>query len=51
MEEVDQIFRDSKNIFEPVKTARRLPHDVLGDKQPPIGKASADTVEEAERRA
>lgn len=25
LEEVDQIFRDSKNIFDPVKQARRLP--------------------------
>lgn len=29
LEEVDQIFRDSSNIFDPVKMARQLPSDVL----------------------
>lgn len=29
LEEVDQIFRDSSNIFDPVKMARQLPADVL----------------------
>lgn len=29
LEEVDQIFRDISNIFDPVKMARQLPSDVL----------------------
>lgn len=29
LEEVDQIFRDSKNIFDPVKVARQLPARAL----------------------
>ncbi len=31
LEEIDQIFRDSKNIFEPPKMARKLPAAALAD--------------------
>lgn len=31
LEEVDQIFRDSKSVFDPVKMARRLPDHSHGE--------------------
>jgi len=45
LEEVDQIFRDSSNIFHPVKMAKQLPASTLGDLDDPVEKAKANTVE------
>ena len=51
LEEVDQIFRDSKNIFEPVRMAKGLPHEAFEDHETPTGKASAESVEKAQKEA
>ena len=47
LEEVDQIFRDSKTIFDPVKTARALPPHTLREINLDDRKAQAETVERA----
>lgn len=46
LEEVDQIFRDSKNIFDPVKMANKLPVHTLADPEMEAEKAHADKLEE-----
>ena len=50
LEEVDQIFRDSKNILEPVKVARRLPVHTSADPEGPTGKLTSDRTEETNGR-
>lgn len=47
LEEVDQIFRDSSNIFDPVKMAKKLPATTLADPEVMAEKAQADKVENA----
>lgn len=49
LEEVDQIFRDSKNIFQPVKVSRMLPKGSLVDdvRRDNEKSESVDTVEKA----
>lgn len=44
LEEVDQIFRDSKNVFAPVKVAARFQKRVAGTEGG--GKSSIDTFED-----
>jgi hypothetical protein len=34
LEEVDQIFRDSKTVLDPVKMSAKLPRDVLFEPSP-----------------
>ena len=45
LEEVDQIFRDSKNIFDPVKVAHNMPSHVWAEDEIRQEKATADSTE------
>ena len=49
LEEVDQIFRDSSNIFDPVKMAKKLPATTLAEPEVLREKAGTDKVEHAEK--
>jgi len=48
LEEVDQIFRESKSIFQPVRVARALPRRALLDGDRELVKSLAETVEHKE---
>ena len=48
LEEVDQIFRESKSIFHPVKVARGLPRRALLDRDRELSKGAVETVEHRE---
>ena len=50
LEEVDQIFRESKSILHPVQVAWGLPRSVLLDGAPEFMKVSKDRVEMVEHR-
>ncbi|KAK5127315.1 hypothetical protein LTR08_004354 [Meristemomyces frigidus] len=50
LEEVDQIFRDSKNIFDPVKIARNFPAGALADEESPAGKTATDQLEDVDEK-
>jgi len=45
LEEVDQIFRDSKNIFDPPRMANKLPVGVFADVEMPAEKMQGEAVE------
>ncbi|KAK5112166.1 hypothetical protein LTR85_011599 [Meristemomyces frigidus] len=45
LEEVDQIFRDSKNALDPVKVAKQFPAKTLADVEMPVEKTSVETKE------
>ena len=45
LEEVDQIFRDSKNIFDPVKKAKNLPTHPSGNLDHPTGKTATQQMD------
>jgi hypothetical protein len=45
LEEVDQIFRESKNIFQPVQVARRLPRRALQNRDQGPAKDLAELTE------
>jgi len=48
LEEVDQIFRESKSIFQPVRVARGLPRRALQDSERELEKDSAGAAEHRE---
>jgi hypothetical protein len=48
LEEVDQIFKESKNIFQPVRVARGLPRRALQDRNWELEKDSAESAEHKE---
>lgn len=48
LEEVDRIFRESKNIFHPVQVARALPRRALLGRDREIGKSAVEMVEHKE---
>ncbi|KAF2770079.1 putative sugar transporter [Teratosphaeria nubilosa] len=48
LEEVDQIFRDSSNVFGPVKMAKLLPEEALHDRGMDGGKAGIEGLEKAD---
>jgi hypothetical protein len=48
LEEVDQIFKESKNIFQPVRVAMGLPRRALQDRNWELEKDSAESVEHRE---
>jgi hypothetical protein len=45
LEEVDQIFRDSKTVLDPVKMAAQLPRDVLVEPFSLTAKPSQEMLE------
>ena len=51
LEEVDQIFRDSKNIFDPPKMAKRLPVHKLADAENSSDKMKVENKAETDADA
>lgn len=51
LEEVDQIFRDSRNVFDPVKMAKQLPTDVfLAEETGTVKRQTSEFVESKDGR-
>jgi hypothetical protein len=48
LEQVDQIFRDSKNIFDPPKMAKRLPIHALVDTESTAERTQKEQTESVE---